>query len=104
MAPEGAIQQALASAVEGLYEDERLRSELTDDEANVLLGWAQAQLEEAAKSRAATDDLFQEYARRVRKAARDVNDLVGEKADLGDGSFLVRVMGIISQGDGVTRA
>ena len=65
MASESAIPPALSAAVESLYEDERLRSELTDDEANVLLGWAQAQLEKAARSPAAsTSDLFQEYASR----------------------------------------
>ncbi|HEX9015402.1 MAG TPA: hypothetical protein VF960_05290, partial [Chloroflexota bacterium] len=92
----------LSSAVEALYEDERLRSELTDDEASILLGWAQAQLEEGARSGPA--ELFPEFARRVRDAARGVNDLVAERAEIGDGSFTVRLMSLLSPSGAITRA
>lgn len=110
MASQGMTPQALSSAVEALYEDERLRSELTDDEASILLGWAEAQLTQGANSPAAraggpdAEARFQEYVQRVRNAARDVNDLAGERTNLADGEFLVRLISMLSPGGGVTRA
>ncbi len=40
--------KTVESAAEGLYGDERLRSNLTDDEANLVLNWAVGWLEKRA--------------------------------------------------------
>jgi hypothetical protein len=63
---------SLERAAERLYEDERLRRGLTDDEAKVLLDWAMSQLDAAAAVGQPLDVVLQQ----VRAAARGVNDLL----------------------------
>ncbi len=41
-------------AVESLLDDERLRSQLTDSEAQILIAWGQAQAEKIVKEAAAS--------------------------------------------------
>ena len=74
-------------AAERLLEDERLRSDLTDDEAQVLLDWALADLS-AAKARG---EPLSAALGRIRTVARQVNDLVGTRADLDARTFAARL-------------
>lgn len=109
MASEGRMSPALSAALEGLYEDERLRSELTDDEASILLGWAQARLEETSSlltsgaDRPATDGLLQEYVQRLLNATREVNDLVGERGSLSNEALAERLRLLLSPGGSAPR-
>jgi hypothetical protein len=68
----------LAMASERLLEDERLRSALADDEAQVLLDWALAAL---AAGQAAGAPL-EPTVDRLRAIGRQVNDLVGRRQEL----------------------
>lgn len=62
----------LEGAAERLLEDERLRRDLTDEEAQPLIDWALAQIEAAA----AAGRPLVEALEQVRAAARAVNDLL----------------------------
>jgi hypothetical protein len=68
----------LEQATERLLEDERLRSALADDEAQVLLDWVIAALEAAA----ARGEALEPVVDRLRAVGRQVNDLVGERDTL----------------------
>jgi hypothetical protein len=64
---------SLERAAERLYEDERLRADLTDDAARVLLDWAVATLERAQSRGESVADTLD----RVRATGRAINDLIG---------------------------
>jgi phosphatidylserine/phosphatidylglycerophosphate/cardiolipin synthase-like enzyme len=78
---------SLERATERLLEDERLRSDLTDDEAQVLLDWAIAELNEADKRGEPLDDALA----RIRATGREVNDLVGGRHDIDAPTFARRL-------------
>jgi len=94
----------LQRAVESLLEDERLRSHLTDDEADVLLAWGQKQVELAAQTvSAAGEEASQEnldaVLRRIRSAMREINDLTGEKDSLSDKEMKQRLEALLYEGE-----
>ncbi len=95
-------QKRLQKAVESLLEDERLRSNLTDAEAKILLSWGEAQLTEAAKTppRAASDvaapDAISACLQQVRAALREINDLAGEKDRLSYTQMQQRLTALLS--------
>jgi len=84
------IKNLEQKAAERLLEDERLRSNLTDDQAKTLLDWGLAQLSLRISSlgpvalqsedlaRAAVDDA----AQKVQRTMTGINDLVGERRNL----------------------
>jgi hypothetical protein len=80
-------------AAERLLEDERLRSDLTDDEARVLLDWALAELS-AAEARG---EPLSAAVDRIRTVARQVNDLVGARADLDARAFAGRLRELVGR-------
>ncbi len=92
----------LQHAVESLYEDERLRSNLTDAEASVLLAWGESQVEavirEAPTGQSETDtrDAVDSGLARVRSAMRQINDLIGERRTLGGPELRARLTGLVS--------
>ena len=67
----------LERAAERLLEDEGLRRDLTDDEAQPLLDWALAQLQAAAAARASLPDVLE----RTRATAHEVNNLLAVAGD-----------------------
>lgn len=76
-------EQAVQSAAESLYGDERLRSNLTDSEAKVLLDWAVSWV--AAQVNAARDEvgakkIAQTELVRVRQVAGALNALAAKNA------------------------
>lgn len=77
----------LERAAERLLEDERLRSALTDDEAQVLLDWALAALNDAVRRGEAPAAAVA----RLRATGRAVNDLVGARHDLDPATFAMRL-------------
>jgi phosphatidylserine/phosphatidylglycerophosphate/cardiolipin synthase-like enzyme len=109
MAQPGELDQQLRRAVESLSEDERLRSELTDDEARVLLAWGERELNlaveaarPAARSNAsAATGRFDADARRIRVVLRDINDLTGERSALSESDLAQRVVNILASWQGV---
>jgi len=70
--------KVLQSALEALYDDEHLRSHLTDDEAKVVLDWASVWLAEqvnAAKNETAAKQIAQNELARVKPLVGAINDL-----------------------------
>ncbi len=71
--------RAVERASESLYEDERLRSNLTDAEAEVILTWATDWLADrasAARDEAGAQRIVQAETPRVRAALAAMNDAV----------------------------
>jgi hypothetical protein len=66
-------------AVLALYEDARLREDLTDEEAAALYAWAKARLH-ALHAAAADDDAFQAAVSKVRGLFSSLNRVVGQRA------------------------
>ena len=104
-----ALSRQFEMAVAGLYEDERLRSNLTDEEAAPLLRWGEAQLEAAriaSRSAAAPDReaAFDAAVQRVRAAIRDIGDLAAERQRLSKQEMRSRVTELQSALRGGTRA
>ncbi len=92
MTDEGAASPALEGAIEGLYEDEGLRSNLSDDEANALLGWGERQLTAAADPAAVQGT--------VQATIRAVNGLVGERANLDGNALAAAIAAVVSSAGG----
>lgn len=85
----GQFDPIIQRTTEKLYEDERLRSHLTDDEAKVVLGWAEqwitAQVSTVKDTTQATQIAQNEYAR-VRQSVGTMNTLAAKPGalNLGD--------------------
>jgi len=79
------FDQIIQRTTEKLYEDERLRSHLTDDEAKVVLGWAenwiQSQVSSAADATIAAQIAQNEFAR-VKQTVSAMNDLAAKEGTL----------------------
>ena len=80
------FDQIIQRTTERLYQDERLRSHLTDDEAQVVLGWAESWLE--TQIAAASDDahaaqIAQSEFARVRQTVGAMNALAAKEGALG---------------------
>ncbi len=75
----GNYDSIVQSAAEKLLEDERLRRNLTDDEANLLVNWAIHWLEDRlaqARDETAAHQIVQSEVTRVRPAMQKINDLL----------------------------
>jgi hypothetical protein len=73
------------SVSEALYEDERLRSNLTDEQANLVLKWASNWLTEQiskARDEAAAQKIAQVESARVRSALAALNALSKKSGDI----------------------
>ncbi len=80
-----ASERIAENAVESLYGDERLRSNLTDAEANIVLKWATDWLAEhvsAASDDATAEKVAKTETARVRSAVSALNALGKQTADL----------------------
>jgi hypothetical protein len=77
----------LERATERLLEDERLRSDLADDEAKPLIDWALAALTAAADRGEPLDAALD----RIRAIGREINDLVGARHDLAADEIAARL-------------
>ncbi len=80
-----ASERIAENAVESLYGDERLRSNLTDAEANIVLKWASDWLTEhvgAASDDATAQKVAKTETARVRSAVSALNALGKQTADL----------------------
>ncbi len=80
-----ASYRAAETAAEALYEDERLRSNLADGEANIVLKWATDWITEhvnAASDDATAQKIAQSEVARVRAALSTFNALGKQTADL----------------------
>ncbi|MGH2542403.1 MAG: phospholipase D-like domain-containing protein [Ardenticatenaceae bacterium] len=94
--------RALQPFVERLYEDEKLRSNLTDAAAEIALAWATRQLEDALQGaapgareevlRRRLDDTFA----RVSPALRAINTLSQERHTLAADTFRARLRALVS--------
>jgi hypothetical protein len=72
------FKKIMRRAAESLYEDERLRSNLTDREATVVLGWAARWIEEQvglAKDEMSASQVAQRTLARVRPVIVAINTL-----------------------------
>ncbi len=96
------IKKLAQRAAERLLEDERLRSNLTDEQAKTLLNWGLAQLSDQVshlvlvstqeEAKTTVDNL----AGRLRQTMRGINDLVGEKATLSSEEMSTRLQDLIA--------
>ncbi len=105
------LEQRLQGATEALYEDERLRSQLTDEEANLLLQWGEQSLAAAAaglgrspaRGKGQTAQ-FDAALARVRAALAGINDLAGERSSLSQDEVSARVAAIVAAWNGAPAA
>jgi hypothetical protein len=78
------FENIIQGAAEKLMEDERLRANLTDDEANILVNWAIEWLEgrvAKASNEAVARQAVQAEVTRLRPAMQKISDLlVGDQA------------------------
>lgn len=76
-------EQAVRNAAESLYGDERLRSNMTDGEAKIILdwavGWVAGQVN-AARDEVGAKQIAQNELTRVRQIASALNALVAKNA------------------------
>ncbi|MEO8611778.1 MAG: hypothetical protein ABI690_28020 [Chloroflexota bacterium] len=66
-------------AIEQLYEDTSARDELSDDEANVLLQWGEAQIHELG-ARNLDDNAFDEAISHLNGVLKNINRYTGQRA------------------------
>jgi len=77
------FDKIIQNAMERLYEDERLRSNLTDSEAKIILDWATGWMTEQAsraRNEAAAKQIAQNELARVRQTANALNALAAKDA------------------------
>jgi len=75
------FEDVIESAAEKLSSNERLRSNLTDDEFNPILDWAIAWLEKKtakAKDNAAAQKIVQTESKRIETMMKTINDALKE--------------------------
>lgn len=65
-------------AIQQLYEDTSARDELSDEEANVLLGWGEAQIKDLAE-RGLDDTAFDEAFAHLRGVMKNINRYTGQR-------------------------
>ncbi|MBL8119379.1 MAG: hypothetical protein JNJ78_17720, partial [Anaerolineae bacterium] len=68
-------------AINRLFEDESVRSELTDVEANLVLGWGEAQLSQWA-ARGLPDETFDPLSYQFARLLGAVNSYIGKRKSL----------------------
>jgi hypothetical protein len=68
------------SVLEAIYEDPDLRDNLTDDEAGVMIKWAEAELARLDAEQA-DDAAFEEAAEQLRRLLKGINRWIGHKGD-----------------------
>ena len=103
--PEESLEAARRRVAERILEDERLFSNLEDQEAKVLTDWAMVQLDAPISTRERNAAAkIEERGRRVRQALRDVNDLIGERGRLSAEEREARVRTILSRGEAAATA
>ncbi len=68
-------------AITRLYEDESLRGELTDDEANLLLKWGEAQCQ-AVAAQELSDPAFEAWAAAFKRLLVSLNRFIGKRETL----------------------
>jgi len=79
------FENVIQRAAEKLYEDERLRSNLTDSEAKVVLDWATGWINErvsAARDEASAKQIAQGELGRVRQTVSAMNALAAKPGTL----------------------
>ncbi len=81
----GKFDKVVQNAAENLYGDERLRSNLTDDEAKLVLDWALGRITaqvEAARDEATAKLVAQKELTRVRPTLTAINTLARKSGPL----------------------
>ena len=79
------FEKIIQRVTEPLYEDEQLRSNLTDDEAKVVLDWATQWIQEQvgpAKDEASAKQIAQRALVRVRPVISAINALAAQPGEL----------------------
>lgn len=79
----GAFEKVVQSTAEKLLEDERLRTNLDDEEADLLVNWAIEWLEgriSSAHDESAARQIAQKEFKRLRPAMQKINDALAESA------------------------
>jgi hypothetical protein len=98
---DGATSTALPrQAAELILQDERLTADLEDDEADALLRWALAAVEQAVTVRLQCGQpldgaAIAEAVRPVRQVSRAINDLVAGYGGMGRRDLLDRLLALI---------
>lgn len=82
--------------IERLYEDEGLTDFLTDDEAQILLGWGEQQLK-SLSSLSAKPDKLDEAAHQLHRVIRTMNRLMGQKTELSETQMVQRLLRLVEQ-------
>ncbi len=104
MAP---FDKVVQNAAENLYEDERLRSNLTDDEAKIVLDWALGRISgqvNAARDEPAAKLAAQKELARVRPVVAAINALAKKPGPPRLAAAVAAVEPILSAGQPLSRA
>ena len=76
-----------------LHETENLTDSLTDDDAELLLDWAEQQLRDTMASDIEVDP--ESVSRQLHRVVRAINRLVGQRADLTETQFIQKLIGLV---------
>ncbi|MBA3530844.1 MAG: hypothetical protein H0T73_02830, partial [Ardenticatenales bacterium] len=101
MAEKSFQEQQLQRAVESLYEDERLRSNLTDDTATLALSWGERQLKAALPQNPADEEALQlqmeTATTQVKKSLRTLNKLVSQRQELAEEELREKLVALLAE-------
>lgn len=101
-----AVFQAVRKAAEALYEDERLRSNLNDTEAKLVLDWAVSRLDskvDTAWDEEGAKKLLQEELPRVRSVVLAINQLAMRTGAIRLADAVVAIETVVQGGRAFTR-
>lgn len=89
-------QVSIQAIIERLYENERLTDALTDQAAQLLLGWGEQRLKQLAVS-FADPAAVDQAAQHEQQVMRAVNRLAGERTELAEPDFVQRLLELVGQ-------
>jgi len=89
-------EDQIQKIVEQLYETEGLTDALTDEPAQILLGWGEQQLRNLGATQSDPAEL-DSAARQLQRVIRSINRLVGQQADLSETQMVQRLLRLTEQ-------
>jgi hypothetical protein len=91
-------QSQLERAVTHLYEDDSIRSDMTDEEAQVLLGWGEARLVEMAAYEL-PDTQFDEWCGHLHRLLGSINAFIAKRDEMlsGEQARMMRELPAVAQ-------
>jgi hypothetical protein len=86
----------IEAIIQQLYERDGLTDSLMDDDAKMMLEWAEKGITQLAQQEVALPQL-EDFARQIQQVVQSCNRLVGGKADLSDTEMLEQLLGLVEK-------